>query len=71
MNQHRLYIYPKDVTIITGKGIRHAQRLLRTVHTALGKKSYQSVTIREFAEYMGLDVEAVKAVCTTVLSRSQ
>ncbi|MDM8175897.1 MULTISPECIES: hypothetical protein [Olivibacter] len=63
MNQHRLYIYPKDVTIITGKGIRHAQRLLRTVHVALGKRPHQPVTFPEFARYMGLDEQAVREAC--------
>lgn len=70
MNHNRLYIYPKDVSIITGKGIRHAQRLLRTVHNALKKKPHQPVTIPEFAEYMGLDVELVSTICMEVFKRS-
>ncbi|QNL47914.1 hypothetical protein H8S90_13910 [Olivibacter sp. SDN3] len=63
MKQHRLLIYPKDVCLITGKGERHAQKLLRTMHEALQKEEHQGVTIIEFADYMGLDADEVKAVC--------
>ncbi|GAA4790927.1 hypothetical protein GCM10023231_18550 [Olivibacter ginsenosidimutans] len=63
MNRYRLFIYPKDVTIITGKGLRHAQKLLRDIHAALGKKEHQQVSIEDFAHYQGLDVEAVREAC--------
>lgn len=63
MKKNRLFIYPKDVCLITGKGERHAQKLLKTVHAALQKKEYQQVTMLEFADYMGLDVEQVREVC--------
>jgi len=63
MNGYRLFIYPKDVAIITGKGLRHAQKQLRDIHTALGKKEHQRVSIEDFAHYEGLDVEAVRAAC--------
>jgi len=59
MNKNRLCIYPKDITLITGKGIRHAQKLLRTIRTALDKEAHQAVSIADFAAYMGLDEEDV------------
>jgi len=58
----RLIILPHDVSAITGKGIRHSQRLLRTIRDAYGKAPHQVVSVREFAEYVGLDVEEVKQV---------
>jgi len=63
MNKNRLVIYPKDVTIITGKGDRHAQKLLRTIHAALGKEEHQLVSMDDFADYMGLDPEMVRQAC--------
>lgn len=58
----RLIILPHDVSIITGKGIRQAQRLLKIIHAALGKMPHQPVSIKEFADYMGLDVRDVERV---------
>ncbi|MFB2120794.1 hypothetical protein [Parapedobacter sp. 2B3] len=62
MKKKRLIILPHDVSIITGKSNRQAQRLLKVVHCALGKLPHQPVSVVEFADYMGLDVEEVKRV---------
>lgn len=62
MKKKRLIILPHDVSIITGKSNRTSQRLLQHVHCALGKQPHQPVSVAEFAEYMGLDVEEVRRV---------
>jgi len=62
MKKKRLIIMPHDVSIITGKSIRQAQRLLKDIHFALGKLPHQPVSIQEFADYMGLKVEEVERV---------
>jgi ribosomal silencing factor RsfS len=59
----RVCIYPKDVSILTGKSLRHAQKLLQTIKDAMKKRRDQYVTIDEFAEYTGIDIELVQKTC--------
>jgi len=54
MKRDRLVIYPKDIQVITGRGIRYAQRMLRAIRKRLGKQENQLVTIDEFCEFSGL-----------------
>lgn len=66
LNSHlmnRLCIYPKDISIITGKGQRWSQRLLKNIKFVLKKEEHQLVTQKEFAEYMGIDHNLVISVC--------
>ncbi len=58
----RLIIQPHDVCVIMGKSKRQAQRLLQTIRDALGKAPHQPVSVKEFAEYMALDLEDVEGV---------
>ena len=60
---NRVCIYPKDASILTGKSIRHAQDLLKTIKDALNKRKHQYVTIADFAKYTGIDIELVQKVC--------
>ncbi|RZK53670.1 MAG: hypothetical protein EOO91_17240 [Pedobacter sp.] len=60
---NRLCIYAKDVSIITGKGQRWSQRLLKNIKFALNKNEQQFVTVKEFAEYMGIELDLVIASC--------
>lgn len=62
MKPKRLIILPHDVSRITGKGIRQSQRVLQVIRDAHGKAPHQAVSIREFAEYIGLEVEEVEKV---------
>lgn len=59
----RVCIYAKDVSILTGKSIRHAQKLLRTIKDAMNKREEQYVTIADFAEYTGIDIELIQKIC--------
>jgi len=54
MKRDRVVIYPKDIQVITGRGIRYAQRMLRVIRKNLGKQENQFVTIDEFCEFSGL-----------------
>ncbi|RYE52954.1 MAG: hypothetical protein EOP48_15385 [Sphingobacteriales bacterium] len=60
---NRLCIYPKDVSIITGKGQRWSQRLLKAIRYAFNKDDHQLVSVKEFAEYTGIDLQLVMSVC--------
>lgn len=59
----RVCIYPKDVSTLTGKSLRNAQKTLQDLKVALKKSKTQYVTIAEFAEYAGIDIEVVQKVC--------
>lgn len=57
MKRNRIVIYPKDVQLITGRGLRYAQRILRIIRKRLGKKEHQFVTLEESSEFSGLSVQ--------------
>ncbi|MDQ8005980.1 MAG: hypothetical protein REI64_14355 [Pedobacter sp.] len=59
----RVCIYPKDVSILTDKSLRHAQKLLQTIKDAMNKRKDQYVTIAEFSEYTGIHIELVQSTC--------
>ncbi len=63
MKTNRLCIYAKDISIITGKGIRSSQKMLKEIKLKLNKKSHQYVSLQEFADYVGINVEDVTKVC--------
>ena len=55
----RLVIYAKDVMLITGKGRTAGRELFRTILKAFDKKPGQFLTIWEFSEYSGIDVQTL------------
>ncbi|WP_281980330.1 hypothetical protein [Tenacibaculum mesophilum] len=59
MNRKRACIYPKDIQRITGRSERYGRKLLQDIKNFLGKESYQFITIKEFAEYSGIEEEIV------------
>jgi len=63
MKNHRICIYPKDVSLILGKSVQQARRILSVIKDAYGKDQKQYISIAEFALYTGLDQEEVKSMC--------
>ncbi|WP_298997459.1 hypothetical protein [uncultured Tenacibaculum sp.] len=59
MNLKRVCIYPKDIQRITGRSERYGRKLLNDIRNYFGKESYQFVTIKEFAEYSGIEEELI------------
>ncbi len=59
----RQFIYAKDISIVTGRGPRYAQRILRNIKHLLKKENHQLVTLQEFAAYMGIELSLVQQVC--------
>ncbi|WNM17969.1 transcription initiation factor IIE subunit beta family protein [Flavobacterium capsici] len=55
----RICIYAKDVQIITGKSERQARKIINSIKDAYAKKKHQPVTIKEFCDYMDLDINDV------------
>lgn len=64
MELTRSCIYPKDVQRITGKSERYCRKLLRKLKAELKKGEHQFVSIEEFANYVGLDLDLVKTYIT-------
>lgn len=59
MHKNRLCIYAKDISLITGKGQRYAQKLLRNIRSVHQKQAHQLVTVQEFADYTGIQLDLI------------
>ena len=59
MIEKRVCIYPKDIQRITGKSERYGRKILQDIRKFLGKESHQYITINEFSEYSGIQLEIV------------
>jgi hypothetical protein len=55
----RACIYPKDIQCITGRSERYGRKLLNQIKDHFGKESHQFVTINEFSEYSGIEVDII------------
>lgn len=58
----RIVIHPKDIMIITGKSERYARYLIKQIKEELNKKSHQYVTIKECADYLGIEEKDIISV---------
>jgi len=56
---NRLCIYPKDIQVVTGRSDRYGRNLIKKIKTHLKKKQHQLVTVEEFCQFTGLQLEAV------------
>ena len=55
----RACIYPKDIQCITGITERYGRKLLKEIKLYLGKEPHQFITINEFSEYTGIEVDII------------
>jgi hypothetical protein len=55
----RICIYPKDIQRITGRSERYGRNILNEIRNKLNKLPHQFVTIEEFANYSGLEINAI------------
>jgi len=62
----RVCIYPKDVSILTGKSLAQAQRVLRNLRLILNKRKDHYITFEEYADYSGIDVSLIRKICLAV-----
>ena len=56
----RIAIHPKDVEVLTGKGLRASQKMLEAIKKELGRKKHQMITVTEFCTYVGFDETLVR-----------
>lgn len=59
MKTNRIIIYPKDVQRITGKSDRYGRMLLKKIRQQSLKKPHQFVSVDEFCQFTGLELEKV------------
>ena len=59
MNTKRVCIYPKDIQLITGRSERYGRKLIQTIKDVLDKKPHQFITIKEFSEYSGIEIDTI------------
>lgn len=55
----RLCIYPKDIMIITGRSDKYGRNLIKKIKEHLNKQQHQVISVEEFCQYMGLQLESV------------
>ncbi len=58
----RIVIYPQDVALITGRSDRYGRMIIKRIKEHLGKNQYQLLTIKEFADYMSIDVALIESL---------
>ncbi|HLG39644.1 MAG TPA: hypothetical protein VI461_08245 [Chitinophagaceae bacterium] len=58
---NRIVIYAKDIMNITGRKERAARKLLARIRKKYKKKKGEFISIKEFCEFTGLDVDLVKS----------
>jgi len=59
---NRIVIYPQDVAIITGRSDRYGRMIIKRIKVLLEKENHQFVTIKEFSEYMDIEVSIIESV---------
>lgn len=55
----RIFVYPKDVMKLNGKGRRAAQKLLKDMRMLYKKEKHQPVTPKELADYLNIDPDSI------------
>jgi hypothetical protein len=56
----RVCIYPKDISVITGRSERWGRNLIKKIKSSLNKETHHLVTIDEFCQYTGISTDYVK-----------
>ncbi len=57
---NRIVIYAKDVMNITGRKERAARKLLASIRKKYKKKKGAFISVKEFSDFTGLDIDLVK-----------
>jgi hypothetical protein len=60
ISANRICIYPKDIQVLTGKSERYARKVVAQIRKHYLKDKKQLLTIKEFCDYMGLEINEVK-----------
>lgn len=55
----RLFMYPKDIMVLTGKSERQARRIHKQVREVYGKGPHTQLTFEEFCAHYEISVDSV------------
>lgn len=58
----RIVIYTADIMQLTDKSESYARKEIQILKKALQKEKHQKVTIREYCQYYGFNIDEVLAV---------
>jgi hypothetical protein len=58
----RIVIYTADIMILTDKSESYARKEIQNLKRALNKEKHQKVTIKEYCQYYGFNIDEVLAV---------
>lgn len=59
---NRIVIYPNDIVILTEKSDSYARKEIQNLKKVLKKAKHQKVTIKEYCQYYGFDINEVIGV---------
>jgi len=59
MKKQRIIIYPQDVMLLTGKGLKYCRSMLNELRETLGKPPGMLITCCELGAHLNLDPEVV------------
>lgn len=57
----RLFLYTKDVQLLTGKGRTASLKVIAAIKNKCSKTKHQQITVEEFCAFTGLTLELVIA----------
>jgi hypothetical protein len=58
----RVFIYPSDIQILTGRTIRYAQIVYNQILDSYGKTKDKGLTIKDYCLFHGLDVDEINTI---------
>jgi len=58
----RIVIYPSDIIILTNKSESYARKEIQNLKKVLNKEKHQKVTIKEYCQYYGFNLEEVLSI---------
>ncbi len=67
----RLVITAKDIQIITGKSERYGREKIAQIKSKINKQPHQFLTIEEYCNYSGFEVEKVLIVLKLKKNKQQ
>ena len=62
MKMNRIVIYTADIMKLTDKSESYARKEIQNLKKVLQKEKHQKVTIKEYCQYYGFNIEEVLAV---------
>ena len=62
MPMDRIVIYTSDIRLLTDKSESYARKEIQSLKRVLNKEKHQKVTIKEYCQYYGFNIDEVLAV---------